>query len=67
MSIQEYLFRKWQAEGLTARENEALTYLAELDPIRQGELETEWFNEQKRKRQDSSKASISHKIGSLRQ
>jgi hypothetical protein len=49
MSIQEYLFRKWQAQGLTAMENEALTYLADLDPIRQGELETEWFNEQKKK------------------
>jgi hypothetical protein len=45
MSIQEYLFRKWQAVGLTARENEALTYLSDLDPIRQGELETEWFRE----------------------
>lgn len=49
MSIQEYLFRKWQASGLSTRENEVLTYLAELDPIRQGELETEWFNEQKGK------------------
>lgn len=44
MSIQEYLFRKWQASGLSMRENEVLTYLAELDPIRQGELEAEWFN-----------------------
>lgn len=50
MSIQEYLFRKWQAQGLTARENEVLTYLAELDPIRQGELETEWFKEQQKKK-----------------
>ena len=45
MSIQEYLFRKWQAVGLTPRENEALTYLADLDPIRQGELECEWYRE----------------------
>lgn len=50
MSIQEYLFRKWQAQGLTARENEALTYLADLDPIRQGKLETEWYKEQQKKK-----------------
>ena len=50
MSIQEYLFRKWQAAGLSTRENEVLTYLAELDPIRQGELETEWFKEQQQKK-----------------
>lgn len=46
MSIQEYLFRKWQAIGLTPMENEALTYLAELDPIRQGALEITWHREQ---------------------
>lgn len=45
MSIQEYLFRKWQAVGLTPRENEALTYLSDLDPVRQGKLETEWYRE----------------------
>lgn len=48
MKVQEYLFRKWQAVGLTQRENEALTYLSDLDPVRQGKLETEWFNEQKK-------------------
>lgn len=53
MSIQEYLFRKWQAVGLTPRENEALTYLADLDPIRQGELETEWFKEQQQKKKSA--------------
>ena len=46
MSIQEYLFRKWQSIGLTSRENEVLTYLAELDPIRQSALETAWQREQ---------------------
>ena len=45
MSIQEYLFRKWQAVGLTQRENETLTYLSDLDPVRQGKLETEWYRE----------------------
>ena len=45
MSIQEYLFRKWQSQGLTQRENEALTYLAELDPMLQSKLEGEWFRE----------------------
>lgn len=53
MSIQEYLFRKWQAQGLTAMENEALTYLADLDPIRQGKLETEWFKEQQQKKKSA--------------
>lgn len=47
MSIQEYLFRKWQASGLSTRENEVLTYLAELDPIRQSDLECEWYQRTK--------------------
>ena len=43
MTAQEYLFRKWQAQGLTDRENALLTHLAELNPLLQGVLETEWF------------------------
>ena len=43
MTAQEYLFRKWQSQGLTDRENALLAHLAELNPLLQGVLETEWF------------------------
>ncbi len=44
MSIHEYLFRKWQAVGLTDNEEKILFHLAQLDPIKQSDLECDWYN-----------------------
>ena len=45
MSVKEYLHGKKQSVGLTKGENEVLTYLAELDPLQQQKLDSEWFKE----------------------
>lgn len=48
MSIHEYLFRKWQAgEKLTDKEEQALFHLAQIDPIKQADMECDWYNARK--------------------